>query len=104
MGPPSPCANSKQRGWNLEWMYERMSGREGERASEENNGDADEPRMRWVRSLSLPSTSQVKDPSVRPSVVPLSAAAPIAVDSHAFYGLGRRIAVCRIFPDSPPPH
>ena len=37
------------------------------------------------------------------SVVPLSAA-PIAVDSHAFYGLGKRIAVCRIsFPDSPPP-
>ena len=75
-----------------------MSGREGERASEENNGDADEPRMRWVRSLSL----QRHKSKIRPSVVPLSAAAPIAADSHAFYGLGRRIAVCRIFfPSSP---
>ena len=71
-----------------------MSGR----ASEENNGDADEPRMRWVRSLSL----QRHKSKIRPSVVPLSAAAPIAVDSQAFYGLSRRIAVCRIFfPSSP---
>ena len=42
-------------------------------------------------SFAFPSTSQVKDPSV----VPLSAA-PIAVDSHAFYGLGRIF-----FPSSP---